>query len=41
MGRIQDVLRLPLVPLSASRRPVLLAALDAAVGSVLAADEQG
>jgi 4-hydroxy-tetrahydrodipicolinate synthase len=30
MGRIQDVLRLPLVPLSAQRRPALLAALHAA-----------
>jgi 4-hydroxy-tetrahydrodipicolinate synthase len=41
MGRIQDVLRLPLVPLSASRRPALLAALDAAGGAVLAADKRG
>jgi hypothetical protein len=30
MGRIQDVLRLPLVPLSDSRRPPLFAALQAA-----------
>lgn len=30
MGRIHDVLRLPLVPLSGSRRPPLLAALQAA-----------
>jgi len=30
MGRIQDVLRLPLVPLSEQRRPVLLGALHAA-----------
>ena len=30
MGRIQDVLRLPLVPLSVQRRPPLFAALRAA-----------
>lgn len=41
MGRIQDVLRLPLVPLSASRRPVLLAALEAAGGMVSKAAKAG